>query len=163
MARPQCCIHFKEGGGPLIPFSSLSFEKFRNCNDLWINLDGQQRQIAEKSKSVLQEVDNKSSAVSSFYYHRNCYSKFTNVTNINRSQVRCAKMMANRTQEYQTNTGLTEPETTPTPPKMLRSSMASSGTSKTSKPSTVLPPVCIICNKDEVYVTDKVINHYILN
>ena len=64
-----------------------------------MDLDGQQRQVAQKSKSVLQDVNNKSSAVHNFYYHRSCYSKFTNVTNIKCSQARCAKVLANRSVE----------------------------------------------------------------
>ena len=104
-------------------------------------MDGQQRQVAEKSKSVIQDVNDKSSAVHNFYYHRSCYSKFTNVTNIKRSQARCAKVMANRSVKNQQDTIITEP-----PKKMLKSSMPS--TSTTSQSTSTLPPACIICNKD---------------
>ncbi|CAB4001806.1 Hypothetical predicted protein, partial [Paramuricea clavata] len=152
MALPRCCIHFKDGNGPLTPFTSVSFEKFRHCHEIWIDLDGQQRQVAEKSKGVLQDVDDKSSAVGNFYYHRSCYSKFTNLTNIKRSQARCAKIMANRSVENQQDTISTEPTCSPPPKKMLRSSMPS--TSTTSQSSSILPPACIICNKDEIYITD---------
>ena len=152
MPLPRCCIHFQDRNGPLTSFTNVSFEKFRQCHELWIDLDGQQRQVAEKSKSIIQDVNDKSSAVNNFYYHRSCYSKFTNVTNINRSQARCAKVMANRLVENQQDTIITEP-----PKKMLRSSMPS--TSTTSQSTSTLPPACIICNKDEVYVTDTVSDH----
>ena len=147
----RCCIHFKEGNGTLTPFSSVSFEKFRQCHELWANLDGQQRQIVEETSGILNNVANKSSVVSDFFYHRTCYSKFTNTTNIKRSQARCAKIMENRTEDrvIQEQDNCTQP-----PKKMLRSSMPS--TSTTSRSTTVLPPTCIICNKDEVYVTDTV-------
>ncbi|CAB4015222.1 Hypothetical predicted protein [Paramuricea clavata] len=157
MALPRCCIHFKDGNGPLTPFTSVSFEKFRHCHEIWIDLDGQQRQVAEKSKGVLQDADDKSSAVGNFYYHRSCYSKFTNLTNIKRSQARCAKIMANRSVENQQDTISTEPTCSPPPKKMLRSSMPS--TSTTSQSSSILPPACIICNKDEIYITDTKVSH----
>ena len=152
MALLRCRIHFQDGNGPLTSFTNVSFEKFRQCHELWINLDGQQRQVAEKSKSVIQDVNDKSSAVHNFYYHKSCYSKFTNVTNIKRSQARCAKVMANRSVENQQDTIITEP-----PKKMLKSSMPS--TSTTSQSTSTLLPACIICNKDEVYVTDTVSDH----
>ena len=159
MALPRCCIHFKDGNGALTPFTSVSFEKFRHCHELWIDLDGQQRIVAEDSKGVLQDVDDKPLAVGNFYYHRSCYSKFTNVTNIKRAQARCAKIMANRSVEIEKDTIITEAPPIPSPKKMLRSSMPS--TSRTPQSSSILPPTCIICNKDEVYVTDTVSDHHI--
>ena len=60
--------------------------------------------------------------------------------------------MANKSVENQQDSIITEP-----PKKMLRSSMPS--TSTTSQSTSTLLPACIICNKDEVYVTDTVSDH----
>ena len=98
MSSHQCFIHFKDVKGPLKPFSSISFEKARHCHELWINLDGEHRLIAEKCSGIFKDVAQKSSSVSDYFCHRSCYSRFTNVANINRSQARCAKIMANRTE-----------------------------------------------------------------
>ena len=67
MVVPRCCIHFQDGNGHLTSFTNVLFEKFRQCHELWIALDGQQRQVAEKSKSVIQDVNDKSLAVQNFY------------------------------------------------------------------------------------------------
>ena len=58
--------------------------------------------------------------------------------------------MANRSVENQQDTIITEP-----PKKMLRSSMPSTSTTLQSTSTAA----CIICNKDEVYVTDTVSDH----
>lgn len=158
MAAHQCCIHFKDGNGPLTQCSSISFEKVCSCCELWINLDRQQRLVAEKLKVLLDKVKDDSFAIGSFCYHRSCYSKFTNKTDLKRSQARCAKIMENRSMESEEDMNDKDLPSDPPPKKMLRSSMPSTSTS--SKSSSVLPPVCIICNKVELFFTDTVSVHF---
>ena len=99
MSIHRCFIHLRDGKGPLTQFSRVSFEKSRHCHELWVNLDGDQRLIAEKYSGIFKDaVAQKSSAVSDYFYHKSCYSRFTNVANIKCSQARCAKIMANWTE-----------------------------------------------------------------
>lgn len=51
---------------------------------LWLSLDGEQREIAEKTSIIvnvdnIKSVDGPTKATGDLQYHRNCYSKFTNV------------------------------------------------------------------------------------
>ena len=104
MASPPCCfIHFEGEYGPLTRFSSVSYQKFKKCHEQWINLDGQQRLVAEKTLGVLQVIEKgqENTDVNDLYYHRACYSKFTNLTNIKRSQARCTKIEENRSHGYE--------------------------------------------------------------
>ena len=96
MASPPCCLIHSDS-------SSVSYHKFKKWHEQWINLDGQQRRVAEKTLGVLQVIEKgqEDRDVNDLYYHRACYSKFTNLTNIKRSQARCAKIEENRSHGYE--------------------------------------------------------------
>ena len=90
----SCLIHFKDEKGPLTSFTETSFTKVLTSHELWLTLDGEHKEIAEKTVHVLQNVQSlycPSYLIKDMYYHRACYSKFTNVTLIKRAKLRSAR------------------------------------------------------------------------
>ena len=157
MARSdKCLIHFKGVEGPLTCFSDISFGKFLTNHELWLTLDGEQREVAERTKDIVEQFQNCDGSVhlSTLYYHRSCYSRFTNVTLVKRAQNRCSKTFEPPTEAVQADQGLEAEHFIP-PNKFLRSSMS---TTEKPRSQAILPPVCIICNKEEIYITDTVSN-----
>ena len=55
-AKPSCLVHFKEVSGFLTTFTDISFEKFLKCHELWLGLDGERREIAEKTKHIVKDI-----------------------------------------------------------------------------------------------------------
>lgn len=141
---PGCLVHFEGEEGPLKPFTHISFSTFLTCHESWLSLDGDQREIAQRTKNVVQHI--KDDDVGNFFYHRNCYSKFTNKTLIHRSQVRCEKMKHDSNKDTNTSNCQDQPK------KLLRSAT----TSFTSQNKAILPPVCIICLQEKTYFTEPV-------
>ena len=92
---PSCLIHFKGETGQLTRFTETSLGKVKNSHTVWLLLDGQQREIAEKIAPTLASLQ-ESIIDNNLHYHRNCYSKFTNVTLIKGAQVRCSQKGRNR-------------------------------------------------------------------
>ena len=143
-APGQCLIHFKgEEMGSLTQFTETSFKKVLESHELWLTLDGEQQEIAAKSNGILKGIQStEEMSIKGFYYHRNCYAQFTNVTYIKRAQARCSKRQENENDEN-----------VPAQ-KILRSSTKTS--SVKSRNQAILPPVCIICNQEKGYFTEIV-------
>ena len=143
-APGQCLIHFKgEEMGSLTQFTETSFKKVLESHELWLTLDGEQQEIAAKSNGILKGIQStEEMSIKGFYYHRNCYAKFTNVTYIKRAQARCSKRQENENDEN-----------VPAQ-KILRSSTKTN--SVKSRNQAILPPVCIICNQEKGYFTEIV-------
>ena len=80
-----CLIHFDEEVGRVAHFTEHAYQRVLQCKEIWKTLDGRQREVAE-NMGLLE--DWKDSAVG---YHRECYSKFTNKTMIDRAIARCEK------------------------------------------------------------------------
>ena len=158
-----CVIHFDgEGkGAPLTNFSEASFHKFLNCRSAWLNLDGTQRQVAKKSIQFISAdaaSDEDYTDFREFSYHRGCYSRFTNATDIKRAQARCQKKcMAGDHLSCQDAVGDDTFHEDETPPvkKVLRS-MATTDTSVKPRNPYVARPVCIICMSEKAYITESV-------
>ena len=153
---PTCLVHFKDETGPLTCFTKTSFEKFLISQEQWIKLDGEHQKIAEKTSDVVRQVksqDQPLPTIQNLYYHRKCYSKFTNVTLIKRAQSRCSKQSVKAETENEIIPQKTSHENSFPPKKLLRSDQSSSFKSRNKH---VLPPVCLICQKEDTYVTDQV-------
>lgn len=89
-------MHIFEGsGGPTIPFTDISWEKFIKSVFLWKDLEGREGIIAEEAvqayKLQSQEPTNQLVKPANTGYHRECYSHFTNITKIKRAQRRREK------------------------------------------------------------------------
>jgi hypothetical protein len=90
----SCLIHFKGEKRPLTCFTETSFRKVLTNHELWLTLDGAQREIADKTAHVLKNLQSfncPSGMLKDIHYHRKCYSKFTNVTLIKRAQAMCTR------------------------------------------------------------------------
>jgi hypothetical protein len=51
--KSLCFIHFVGQHGPLTAFTEVFFQKFLLFREQWVALDGEQRQVAEKSFGVV--------------------------------------------------------------------------------------------------------------
>jgi hypothetical protein len=51
--KSRCLIHFDGQRGPLTAFTEVSFQEFLLFREQWAALDGEQRQVAEKSFGVV--------------------------------------------------------------------------------------------------------------
>ena len=79
-----------------------------------------------------------------------CYVKFTNITLIKRAQARVTtKKEATKAKSDYSET---ESEESPAPVRKLRRSCV---TPTSTKGQAVLPPICIICNQQKLYITES--------
>ena len=90
------------------------------------------------------------------WYHRNCYSIFCNKEHVSRAEKR--KLKARETQLVVAGGKGLKPQTPSH--HLLRSSMPSSSGSEAARNVHILPEICIICKKKDVYKMDKVSNAY---
>ena len=163
MANGSCFIHCEDCSGPLSPFSEVSYKIFLECRKQWLQLDGRQRDAALKTTSIISLEDEDAYDYEQLSFHRKCYSTFTNKTLLNRAEIRIKKAEAASKAERLLATSSDESSnghgSVPLPKKVLHSKLASSSTSERSRRSEhVLPPVCIICDKEKSYYSDVVSN-----
>lgn len=152
----KCLIHFKGESGQLTNFTEVSFKKFMECREIWVTLDGDQREIAERTAFIEENEP-------SLAYHRGCYSKFTNKTFINRAQTRCEKERERQDTNATADNLLPaggESITGTSAKKLLRSTLKKQAIAPKSKH--VLPPTCIICKKEKSFVTEVVSDTFLL-
>ena len=154
--KSRCLIHFDGKRGPLTAFTDVSFKKFLLFRKEWVALDGEQKQVAEKSFSVVKDVEVPTNP-ENLYYHRECYSKFTNKSLVTHAKRRCEKneeinKISNIADETLPSTN---DEAQVIPEKFLRSSTDETVRVRPRNPH-VLPPTCIICGKENRYITDSV-------
>jgi len=98
-ALQGCLIHFDGEKEALTTFTEMSLSKLLDCHNLWLKLDGEQREIAKKTQDIVDKIKssdggtNETSNLQTLHlqYHQNCYSKFTNVELITRAQNRLNK------------------------------------------------------------------------
>ena len=150
----NCFIHFKGEKGPLTCFTETSFEKVLTSHEMWLTLDGEQREIANKTAQVLknlQSLNNPSDLLKDMYYHRTCYSKFTNVTLTKRAKARCLREQ--ETSKTRNDEEMKSEDESGPARKLLRSSTSST---LNYRSQAILPPVCIVCNQENAYFTDAV-------
>ena len=91
VALSSCLIHFKGEEGPLTTFTETSLQTFLKCHDLWLTLDDEHKEIAEKTSNIvenIQSIDPPTDCLQTLQYHRKCSSKFTNITLIKRALAR---------------------------------------------------------------------------
>ena len=153
--KSRCSIHFNGQHGPLTSFTEVSFKKILLFREQWVALDGEQRQVAEKSFGVITGAEI-AAGPENFYYHRECYSKFTNKTLVTHAKRRCERKEENdKKSRIADETLLSTADDAQVPEKFLRSSSDEPVCVKPRNPH-VLPPTCIICGKENLYITDSV-------
>ncbi len=122
-----------------------------------MTLGGPQKDAALQTTCVVSiEEEDDYERFDELSFHRKCYSSFTNKTLLNRAEARHKKV------ESKSKTSLTVVEegesslsSEPVPKKVLRSSIQTTSTSA-SKSEHVLPAICIICKKEDLYCKDTV-------
>lgn len=125
-----CCIHLVENlnDHKITGFSEKSLDKILHSQSEWINLDGEEKIVAEN----LSKFDLKIS--SNVGYHRQCYMRFTDRTRIEKAKKRTQVKRSNENSE---SSRLNR--------RLVFQKSANTG---------VFPDICVICRKEQ-YVTEK--------
>ena len=96
-----CLIHLEGTGGPLTRFSRNSLSTFLRFRECWLNVDGKQTDTAQTSLEKLSREDceriienEEDESEVPFYYHRTCYSRFTDKAKLKAAQIRKEKSLA---------------------------------------------------------------------
>lgn len=150
-----CIIHFAkvDPALPLIKFTTCTLERFVERRKQWLYLDGEQKEVAEKSLEFL-PIDQDTLYSAQFYYHKECYCKFTDKTKVERAIARSQKSDVIVGGHYSTQD---EDERRPLTRSLIKPESVVARTTKlVSSRSDVLPEICIICKKVESYFTDPV-------
>ena len=155
----KCFIHFSaisKDDEVLITATGTSLCKIVECRSRWIVLDGEAREVSERSFQYMNENEGKqlicdeAAVRSDLFYHRKCYQKLTNKRVIEMAEKRVGS-------KEKTSEKTNEPQ------RKSRRSIASSSTSSIAKVKTkstgILPRICIICKKKELYYNNKVSYH----
>ena len=98
----SCLIHFDGKKGPLTSFSAVSYQKILDCRRIWLTLDGEERNVAQRSlQFVSDSMERRKVAwgskisnmqISLYIIEVVTDSAFTNSSMIKRAQVRCQNM-----------------------------------------------------------------------
>ncbi len=104
MESTRCCLIHLEGiEGPLTRFSRHSLSTFLRFRETWLNVDGKQTDIAAATLQKLSKedceklIDNDEEDEVPFFYHRKCYSRFTDKAKLQAAQTRKEKYLATQT------------------------------------------------------------------
>ena len=140
MAELQCFMHVESiDFEKLKPLTKIIWNKFTTCCKSWIRLSGRECDIAEKTQSRgLLDLSYKEATVKEqgLGFHETCYRRFIDSKRIRAGEKRKAQEDAGA--NHHSNSG--------TPKRCRRRSPGSSNTG-------VLPVKCIICSKEQQFVT----------
>jgi hypothetical protein len=85
MSMSTCCLHLDANSDiPESHFSDKSWKTFLKCVTTWSILDGREKEIAD---THLHYIDKPCDP--DLVFHKQCYSRFTDKTKIERAQKRC--------------------------------------------------------------------------
>ena len=161
-----CLLHiFMKETSKVTPFTVVSWKKACECAERWKDLeDCIEKQISVEHADMWAQsrVD---VMKGSYGYHRNCYSHFTNTTNIARAAKRyrqvegqcSAEATGGMTRSIPTSS--TRKKVTPTPSTSTRTLRSAEPplalVSHTAPPRVkhVLPDICIVCKKKDIFMT----------
>jgi hypothetical protein len=157
-----CVIHFPKVDAflPLIQFTSFTLDRVKERRNQSLHLDGERKEIAEKSLEFLtikQEhlcFENDSPP---FFYHKECYRRFTDKTKMERATTRLKKANLKINEQIVNQEDKLRPLTRSLIDKP--ESVKANQQEKPFKPATgkdILPKICIICKKLENYFTHPV-------
>ena len=146
----SCLIHLEGVKEELNAFTEQTFAKFKNCRLQWLFLSGTSSKIAYESLNICTNVE---LDFSKYYFHKYCYRQFTDVAKIRRAESKQQNLLdfeQSETNQCDVDTALKIPRKRP------RSATMSQLDKIPARNNEVLPNVCIICKKEEIYVKDKV-------
>ena len=154
----KCFIHFSaiSKDDEILITATGTLCKIVECRSRWIVLDGEAREVSERSFQYMNENEGKqlicdeADIRSDLFYHHKCYQKLTNKRVIEMAEKRVGSKEKTL-------------EKTNEPQRKSRQSIASSSTPSIAKVKTkntgILPRICIICKKKELYYNNKVSYH----
>ena len=155
-----CVIHFEGVEEILTSFTECTYNKFLERRDEWRSVLDATRKIAVKSFDHLPEgLDFLSLEVQEASFHYTCYRRFTDKSKLERARKRKAKYMDI------SNHKLSESEFVVPEVSKVNTRSSSSLVVETDQNERrckdVLPHICIICQKNTLYVNDKVSTGFI--
>ena len=138
---------------PLTQFTSCTFDRFKERRNEWLHLDGEQREIAEKFLTIEQEQLCYENDYLPFFYHKECYRRFTDKTKMERAATRLKKVDLKHNKQIVNLEEKIRPLTRRLidKPESVKVTQQENSTGKD-----ILPEICIICKKLENYYTDLV-------
>jgi hypothetical protein len=161
MSESKCFIHFStvsEIDEILIAATKASLCKIIECRKRWSVLDGEAKTISEQSFAFLSGDDEQiiegsvETLPTSRFYHRKCYQSFTNKRLIELAEKRLAKKNLNEPSQGEIENAAATVE----PPRKSKRREKSADSSSTGRTAGILPKLCIICKKKELFYNDKV-------
>ena len=161
MSESKCFIHFStvyEINEILIAATKASLCKIIECRKRWSVLDGEARSLSEQSFAFLSSDDEQiiegsvETLPTSRFYHRKCYQSFTNKRLIELAEKRLAKKNLNELSQGEIENAAATVE----PPRKSKRREKSADSSSTGRTAGILPKLCIICKKKELFYNDKV-------
>jgi hypothetical protein len=142
--RLECAVHLEFVVNEAINlFTEKTWKNLRDCVDVWCNLDGKKRVLAESFSQIVKLNSPVELSKLKFGYHPTCYCRFIDKREINRAEIRCAKRTSDDTANNE--------KAIRSPAKKLLRSKSGLPIRSTSNP--VLPAVCIICKTVNRYIT----------
>ncbi|CAB4036858.1 Hypothetical predicted protein [Paramuricea clavata] len=160
MSESKCFIHFStvsEIDEILIAATKASLCKIIECRKRWSVLDGEARSISEQSFAFLSGDDEQiiegsvETLPTSRFYHRKCYQSFTNKRLIELAEKRLARKNLNEPSQREIENAAATVE----PPRKSKRREKSSDSSSRGRTVGILPKLCIICKKKELFYNDK--------
>ena len=141
----RCFIHFNDVSQALTQVTSQRLLKFISCRKRWVNLEGEKSDICRKSYGFFTDEDvakllseNRCNNLQ-WYYHQNCYKRICDENKL--------KTVEAKYQSCQSNQEKTDNE----PQRKLTRLSLTQGNKESgiqARTSYVLPPRCIICEKE---------------
>jgi hypothetical protein len=142
--RLECAVHLEFVVNEAIQLFTLkTWKTLRDCVDVWCNLDGKQRVLAESFLQIVKLYSTVELSNLKFGYHATCYCRFIDKRTMNRAEIRCAKRPSDEAASNE--------KAIRSPAKKLLRSKSGLPIRSTSNP--VLPAVCIICKRVNRYIT----------
>lgn len=140
MAAPmlKCVCHvWQSTNEPIVKASDISWQRLCDCVNLWISLDGKEKEIAQAFDFAAREYAG---------YHRLCYQKFTDKKRIEQGQKRKEKGCLRHAEA--SNDDPLETPVTKEPRVFLRSSVSVDPNAH-RRSKHVLPEECLICQQSK--------------
>ena len=160
----SCIMHFGDVRETLNLITKLRLEKFMSCRRRWVNLQGEQAAICQKSYETFSDetarkvLDNEAHALQ-WRYHKTCYERLCDEEKIRRGEAKIARNPAVLEQPEETEAAA-ETERRKAA-RCLRTRSTASGPTIAKKPrnSHVLPEQCIICCREGSLDRDRQRNY----
>ena len=158
----QCFIHFEGKSGELCLLTPHTISKISEYCDKWINLDGEQSEIAPNIASRIKrwsfdlEGELEREEIENTRYHKECYIRFCDKTKVERAEKRKKKEEEELSEQGEPSSSSSD-QIAPVSVRVSPRTTLTSGSGRiTRRNRHILPEQCIICKKPDAYIVDKV-------